>query len=239
MDSPGVRANVLDLASTRDGLMCFSATASFATAAVTGATGIVATVRSVEARDMPLAAIPIFFSIQQALEGFLWLTLPVAPDGAQASLLTDAFLLFALVFWPAFAPFVAWLIDPDVFRRKLIAVPMMIGWAVAAYLLWMLVIGEHRASIVDGHIAYENNPGAPFIVGLLYLVATAGAPLLSSHAAVRALGLTVLAGSLLAYVLYTDAFVSVWCFFAAAASGVILVHFEQVRAQRRAALAGE
>jgi hypothetical protein len=60
-------------------------------------------------------------------------------------------------------------------------------------------------------------------------VATAITPLLSSHRAVALLGAIVLGGSILAYALYWDAFASVWCFFAAAGSVVILVHFQRVR----------
>lgn len=215
--------------------MCFSATASFVSAAVTGAAGLAAVIRSGDAREMPLATVPLFFSIQQALEGFLWLTLPVAPGSQQASLLTDAFLLFALVFWPAFAPLVVWLVEPHVPQRQRILVPLVIGWGVAAYLMWMLSIGDHGASIADGHIVYDNNPGAPFSVGSLYLFATAGAPALSSIRAVNVLALLVFLGSLVAYAVYNEAFLSVWCFFAAAASGVILMHFERARAARRAA----
>ena len=49
---------------------------------------------------------------------------------------------------------------------------------------------------------------------------------LSTRRAVAALGLLVLVGSVAAYAFYWEAFVSVWCFFAAAASLVILGHFE-------------
>ncbi len=214
--------------------MCFSAPASFVAAAVTGAAGIAAVARSSDSRELPLAAVPVFFAVQQAIEGVLWLTLPVAPDSPQASLLTDAFLLFALVFWPAFAPLVAWLIEPDQQRRRLLLVPLAIGLGVAAYLLWTLAIGDHGASVVGGHIVYENNPGAPFGVGVLYLLATAGGPALSSIRTVNLLAVLLLVGSIIAYVVYTDAFVSVWCFFAAAASAIILTHFERVRAARLA-----
>jgi hypothetical protein len=60
-------------------------------------------------------------------------------------------------------------------------------------------------------------------------VATAVTPLLSSHRAVILLGAIVFAGSLLAYLKYWEAFASVWRFFAAAGSVVILLHFERVR----------
>jgi hypothetical protein len=43
-------------------------------------------------------------------------------------------------------------------------------------------------------------------------------------------------GSVISYVFYWEAFSSVWCFFAAAASAVIVFHFERVRLLRRAAI---
>jgi hypothetical protein len=41
----------------------------------------------------------------------------------------------------------------------------------------------------------------------------------------RALGAIILIGSVVALAFYWEAFVSVWCFFAAAASGAILFRF--------------
>jgi hypothetical protein len=60
-----------------------------------------------------------------------------------------------------------------------------------------------------------------------------GVPLLlSSRCTVFALGVIIIAGSVAAYIFYWEAFVSVWCFFAAAASVVILMYFEQSRRTR-------
>jgi hypothetical protein len=39
-------------------------------------------------------------------------------------------------------------------------------------------------------------------------------------------------GSIVAYAFYWEAFLSVWCFFAAAGSVVILAHFEHARRTR-------
>jgi hypothetical protein len=61
--------------------MCFSAAASFVTAGVTGAIGAVALTRVNEPRELPLAATPILFALQQSIEGLLWLNLPIAPGG--------------------------------------------------------------------------------------------------------------------------------------------------------------
>src|SRR6188474_639557 len=49
------------------------------------------------------------------------------------------------------------------------------------------------------------------------------------------LGAIVLCGSLFAYFMYWEAFAPVWCFFAAAGSVVILVHFERTRQVERLA----
>ncbi len=62
-----------------------------------------------------------------------------------------------------------------------------------------------------------------------YLVATGVSGLLSSRRTLVVLGAIILVGSAVAYAFYWEAFVSVWCFFAAAASAVILCHFEWSR----------
>ena len=212
--------------------MCFSAPASFIASAVTGAAGLGAVVRAREKAEVPFAAIPLFFAFQQALEGLLWLNLPVAPDSRATSALTHGFLFFALVFWPLFAPWAAFLIEPDPRRRGLIRLCLALGAGVSCFLLWTIVQGTHTAAIAAGHIAYILDPYPPMGVGLAYLAATAGGTLLSSQSTVRLFGAIVLAGSLIAYFAYWEVFLSVWCFFAAAASAVILAHFEKVRRAR-------
>ena len=96
----------------------------------------------------------------------------------------------------------------------------------------MPLVNRHvsaRGNDSGGHIVYSGEPSPPIVIGILYLVATSITPLISSHRAVVLLGSIVLAGSLLAYFMYWQAFSSVWCFFAAAGSVVILVHFDRVR----------
>lgn len=206
--------------------MCFSATASFVTAGVTGAIGIVCLVRAADRRELALAAIPALFALQQAVEGLLWLTLPVAPAGGVATGLTLAFLLVAEVFWPIYAPLAAILVETEPRRRAAIALCLAAGVGVALTMLWSILSVPHAAAIVGHHVVYvtERQPSAA--IGLGYLAATGVSLVLSSRRAVALLGVLVLAGSVAAFVLYWDTFVSVWCFFAAAASLVILGHFE-------------
>ena len=211
--------------------MCFSATASFGTAAVVGAIGAFALVQTRSPSQIPMAAMPLFFAVQQATEGGLWLTLATAPDSVMTAVLTHAFLIFALIFWPVYAPWSAYAIEGDPSRRSAIGWCLGLGVAVALYFVWQLANYPHGAAIVDGHIRYGIGQ-TPLSVGGFYIVATTLPLLLSSASAVGLLGLIVLTGSVVTYAAYEEAFISVWCFFAAAASIVIAVHFWRAAAVR-------
>ncbi|NOT72188.1 MAG: hypothetical protein HOP09_13215 [Hyphomicrobium sp.] len=211
--------------------MCFSADASFLAAAVTGVAGAVALSRTTRRAEWMLAAMPLFFAGQQAIEGMLWQALT---SGADASSWTQLFLLLALVFWPVYAPLSAYLIEPDAKRRQWMALPLACGAIVAGYFLWSLNAAPQIASIGSGHIVYSGDPDMPGIFRLMYPVAVCGAAAVSTHRAIRLLALILIAGSLVAYAAYWHAFASVWCFFAAAASVVIVFQFEYARRMRKA-----
>jgi len=212
--------------------MCFSPIASFATAGLTGAIGIASLARVTQPRELPLAATPLIFGVQQAVEGALWINLPLAPSGAAVAGLTLVFLLFAQVFWPVYAPLVVWSLEPNERRRRLMLMCLALGVGLASYLLWRLLGGPREAVIVNGCIVYRTQPGHLVPVALAYLAATCLPPVISSRRTILALGAVILAGSVVAYIFYWEAFLSVWCFFAAAASAVILGHLELARRQR-------
>jgi len=216
--------------------MCFSATASFVACAVTGAVGLITIVRTRSANELPLAAMPLFFAIQQGVEGLLWLTLPIAPEGPDSTLLTQLFLLTATVFWPVFGPIAVLLIEPDAMRRRLLQGCLAIGIGLAGYTLWYGLTTSPSASIASGRIVYTGEPGLSHEIVLLYLLATGVAPLLSSHLIVSLFGTIVVLGTFVTYAFYWEAFISVWCFFAAIGSAVILAHFETLRRLKRAAV---
>ena len=134
--------------------MCFSATASFTAAAVAGSIGAVTLWRAAELRDpalLPIAAFPALFAIQQTVEGLLWLELARPAPGACVPFLTHAFMAYAEVFWPVFAPLAAWLIEPVDWRRRLIGLCLLVGAALSTYLLCKMIenpytrVGRDRA----------------------------------------------------------------------------------------------
>jgi hypothetical protein len=206
--------------------MCFSATASFITTGVVGAIGVACLYRAADPRERLLAATPLVFALQQGIEGALWLTLPTAPDGPAATSLTYAFLLLAEVLWPIYSPLAVLMAEPDERRRRVMRLCLMIGVGAAVYLLWSILIRPHSAAVTGGHIVYVTEYPHSVLTGLAYLAATALPLLLSSRRTIVVLGAIVLVGSAVAYAFYWEAYVSVWCFFAAAASVIILSHFE-------------
>jgi hypothetical protein len=217
--------------------MCFSPAASFSTAAVTGVIGLISLSRATQARELPLAATPLLFGVQQTIEGGLWLVLPTAPHGPMAGALTLTFLLFAQAFWPVYAPLAAFVMEPNERRRRVMILCLATGLVVSGYLLWRMLTGPRDAAIVNSCIVYQTAGGHPVLIGLGYLAATSLPLIASSRRAIFVLGAIILVGSLVAYAFYWEAFMSVWCFFAAAASVVILGHFEWAR-RRSLQLAG-
>lgn len=218
--------------------MCFSPEASFATAAFTGAIGVLALNRARGPRDVLLAATPLLFALQQALEGFIWLAAAGAQGQPMSSPLVLGYLIFARAFWPAYAPLAVMIVEPRRQRLRLMAPLLVVGAGVSAYLSWGLATLPYSAQVVGGHMIYRTQTGEALAVAVGYLAATTAPLLMSSHGVIRLLGLAVSIGCVVAYSFYWAAFQSVWCLFAAAASAVILLHFERRRRVVRQPAAG-
>ncbi|HRK03041.1 MAG TPA: hypothetical protein PLH57_10285, partial [Oligoflexia bacterium] len=114
--------------------MCFSANASFLASAGIGAVGAATLLKKPTIRELPLALIPVCFSVQQASEGIVWLTLPTG--GLLHSVAVKVFLLFATMLWPVLVPIAFYLVEQDSSRRKKMRFGIGLGLAVVAYLLY-------------------------------------------------------------------------------------------------------
>lgn len=104
-----------------------------------------------------------------------------------------------------------------------------VGAGVGAYLLWWNLDHPQIPIILDGHIVYLTKYWPSYAVGVAYVVATGLPLLLSSQRTMFVFGAIVLVGLVVAYTFYWEALISVWCFFAAAASVAILFHVEWSR----------
>ena len=207
--------------------VCFSATASFAAAALTGAVGI-ATLRCVKrARDIPLASFPLIFGAQQAIEGALWLGLRADPAGPQNQVLAAAFTAIALVLWPAFAPLAVGLAERKRTARLLIYALIPVGILLAGYSAFLMTRHRYVPTIVNASICYISGTSYPVGGFMAYALCTCLPPLLSSDKFVRAAGIAIVTGLAVSSIFYYKGFFSVWCFFVALASVTMLGSFQR------------
>jgi hypothetical protein len=204
--------------------MCFSATASFTGGAVLLALGTVTVRRARRPAELPFALVPLLFGVQQLIEGAIWLTLP---DKAPMlnTVLTVIYSLFSHVLWPAYMPLAVLLIEPVPWRRRALAIIAVAGAMVGLYLLYFLTTVPIVSQVQGRHIAYVSPHFYIVAVMLAYLLGACGSLLLSSHGRVKLFGAAAFLAYLLVYAFYVTWFISVWCFFAAALSVIVLLYF--------------
>lgn len=204
--------------------MCFSATASFTAGAVLLGLGTLTLRAAREPRELPLAAIPLLFAVQQLSEGVIWLTFTREAPLLNA-FMTHFYSFFSHVLWPVFVPAAVLLIEPPGLRRRVLLAFVAAGAAVGAYQLYFLVSFPIISQPVGQHIEYVSPHFFAATAITLYLAATAVSPLVSTHRMVTVFGILALSSFGAAYFFYAKWFISVWCFFAALLSAVIYLHF--------------
>lgn len=204
-------------------IICFSATASFTAGAILLAVGTIAVHRA-QKSDFAYAAIPLLFGIQQIIEGTLWLALVERLSSQQC--LTVGYLGFANILWPIYAPFAIWLMEPNAAHRKRLLLPLFAGIVTATFFSNAIATHPISANILQSHISYRLPHDNEEIMFAFYATATCLAPLLSSYKSVRLLGSVIIVSMIFAYYFYTIWFASVWCYFAALISMIILLHFQ-------------
>lgn len=215
--------------------MCFSATASFTAGALLLAAGVAAQAAAKGTAQRAYAAIPLLFAIQQVTEGVVWLSFGWDAPGVTAWA-AQFYSFFSHVLWPVYVPAAAWLMEPRPQRRRMLSWVCIAGFAVGGYLLYSMVENPIVARPVGGHVDYQSPHFYVALSMALYLVATTGSLLLSSQFRVRVFGALALGSAILAYAVFAQWFISVWCFFAAVLSVAVLVQLLPSRGGRGAAL---
>ncbi|MEO7938328.1 MAG: DUF6629 family protein [Burkholderiaceae bacterium] len=207
--------------------MCFSATASFIAGTGLSALGV-ATLRATQRRsEIPFAAFPLMFGLQQIVEGALWLSFRF--DAPQLNLaMTYLFSMFSHVLWPIFVPFAIGLLETVLWRRAVIWGFQGVGMGVGLYLFFLIVEFPVTAVLAE-NIVYVSPHFYKIPVMLLYLIATCVSCFFSSNATIRLFGALALLLFAVAYGFFAVALFSVWCFFAALLSALIFVHFKYGR----------
>ena len=206
--------------------MCFSASASFGVSAVLMATGLVSLKKTQLRSQIPFAAIPIIFSIQQFIEGLLWLSLTNSNYISWHKPATNIFLIFAQVVWPIWVPLSMMLLEQDVKRKKIISTLLSIGIVISAYLSFCILNYRVDSSIKTHHIHYDLDfPHYNLLInlsGVFYFIPTVIPGFVSSVKKMNIIAITLLASFIFTKIFYAENVISVWCFFAAPISIIVL-----------------
>ena len=211
--------------------MCFSATASFTAGAFLAGVGTL-TLKSISRpRDLPFAAIPLLFAMQQLSEGVIWLSFShEAP--LLNTIMTHVYSFFSHVLWPVYVPVAVLLMEPSGWRRRALLVFVAVGLAVGGYLLYVMFAYPVFSRPTGQHIEYVSPHFFAAATMTLYLLSITFSLFLSTHRAVKAFGALALVSFVAAYYFYATWFISVWCFFAALLSLVVYLHFVLHKAER-------
>ena len=214
--------------------MCFSVTASFSAGAVLLGLGTL-TLKSASRRcELPFAAIPLLFAIQQLSEGVIWLTFRYEAPQLNV-VMTYVYSFFSHVLWPVYVPVAVLVMEPAGWRRRALLVFVAAGVAVGAYLLYFLVAFPIVSRPIGQHVEYVSPHFFAAAAMTLYLMATTFSPILSTHRIVKVFGVLALLSFAVTYFFYAIWFISVWCFFAALLSVVVYLHFVVCGAKRSGA----
>lgn len=210
--------------------MCFSAEASFIASGVLLTAG---TVSVIKARKTPVkyfAAIPLIFGIQQGIEGFQWLVDKPSPI---STALGYGFLFFAFLVWPFYTPFSVMMMEENKKRRRLLQAMTGIGALGSAHLLYAYLNSPLEICVVQHRIDY--NIAIPlFTLGISFYLAGVSMSLLSTRWRAKLLGVTTTIAFFVSLMAYEYAFASVWCFFSAILSVVVLAEvFAHTRGEKR------
>ena len=211
--------------------MCFSATASFSAGVLLLGLGALTLKSARHPRQLPLAAIPMLFAIQQLSEGVIWLTFRYEAPPLNA-VMTHVYSFFSHVLWPIYVPVAVWLIEPPGRRRRALFFFVATGLAVGAYLLYFLVAFPVVSRPTGRHIEYLSPHFFAATTMTLYLLSTTVGPMLSTHQMVKVFGVLALLSFSAAYYFYATWFISVWCFFAALLSVTVFLHLSWRSAER-------
>lgn len=203
--------------------MCFSATASFTSAAVLVSAGAGALVINKDPNKRPFITLPLIFGAQQAAEGLVWMSFADANLTLLHFMAVVAFIAIAFVVWPALIPWAVGRMEPIQKRKIWFRIFAGAGLFFAIVAAYVIVTGNPRSEIVGQCLNYsfEKNTASffpPNLHAILYFSSTMLPFFVSSLGWVKKTGLLIFSGLLITLGAWKYAVTSVWCFFAAIAS---------------------
>ncbi|HZU74304.1 MAG TPA: DUF6629 family protein [Acidimicrobiales bacterium] len=213
--------------------MCFSPQGDLIGGAVVTVIGIDA-FRQTAGRTghLLLGGLPLLLGAHQIDESLVWWSLQGHVSAPVGRLAMWIYLVIALLVVPVLVPVAILRLEPTWRRRWRIAPFVTLGLGVAGALLEAMVRGPVTVTMGSYHLAYSIALRHGIVIVSLYVVATCGALLASSYRHIVLFGVVNLVAVAVLARLTADGFASLWCFYAAVASGAIWLHMRFARNHR-------
>lgn len=216
--------------------MCFSATASFTAAAVLLPAGLYSVHRAlnVNRRFLMFACVPIFFAVQQFMEGLVWHYHAVG-DQKMVNASSLCYLFFAYALWPFFTTLSIYAVEDNRARKKILAYFVWAGGLLGLLIYVPIVIGFEPMNVaVNGNsMVYDTyqSVGLIRLYCISYVLILIVPMFLSTTRGMRFFGILILASLIASVLWYFYAFTSVWCFFAAVLSVYVASLMRGIKAE--------
>jgi hypothetical protein len=213
--------------------MCFSPEGDLVGGMVVTAIGVDAC-RHLRGRNnlLLLAALPLVLGAHQIDESLVWWSLQDHVPHLAGRIAMWIYLVIAMVVVPILVPLAIFKVEPTARRRWLMAPFVALGTGVGVVLLLQLLRGPVTVRLGSYHLAYSIGLRHGILIIGLYVVATCGPLLVSGYRDIFVFGLANLVVVIILARLTADGFASLWCFYAALASGAITLHMRFAKAHR-------
>jgi hypothetical protein len=213
--------------------MCFSPEGDLAGGLVVTAIGVDAC-RHLRGRNnqLLLATLPLILGAHQIDESLVWWSLQGHVPHLAGRIAMWIYLVIAFVIVPVLVPIAILRIEPTARRRWRIVPFVVLGVGVAVDLLVTMLRGPVTVKLGSYHLAYSIGLRHGLLIIGLYVVATCGSLLMSGYRHIVIFGLANLVVVVILARLTADGFASLWCFYAALASGAISLHLRLAKAHR-------
>ncbi len=203
--------------------MCFSVQADLVAGAAILPIGVLALREVKHRRELPFATLPLLFAVHQLVESLVWAGTDGEVSARVESAAALAYVLFALPVLPLLTPVAVLLLEPRGARLR-VAPFVVLGALVSAYFTYAVLDGPVGVEVHPHALAYQVGLSHGAVWAVLYVVAVIGPAVLSGYPSIVAFGVLNLVGLTVVGLLYTQAFASLWCVYAALSSVLILVH---------------
>lgn len=171
-------------------------------------------------RELPLALLPAILAVHTLLSAVIWLGVDglVADEIAESASTLYLFIAYALL--PIYVPCAVFLIGPPGWHRRAVLAMCVVGVVPAVGYAVALARGQGSATPDSYYIAF-GVAGTAGLLGVLYVVSTCGAMLLSGSVPLIAWGLVnaVVVSGLIAW--NSLGLPALWCLWAAVTSGCV------------------